>query len=105
MPYLSGYVRRVRRDAIVGRETRAVVQKVQMTLGSQPATGSPLWDLKLCHRYHEFAEKSSKIVPLGAPRTSGYRHAYGSVTRSLDASVDTDKGVFDENASNHLPSV
>src|SRR5271167_3977820 len=29
-------------------------------------------DLKLCHRCHEFAVKSSKIVPLGAPLLLSY---------------------------------
>jgi|HubBroStandDraft_3_1064219.scaffolds.fasta_scaffold04976_8 hypothetical protein len=55
---------------------------------------------------HEFAEKSSKIVPLGAPAYFPWiSECSQSGTRSLDASVDAHKRILDENASNHLSSV
>jgi cytochrome c553 len=46
-------------------------------------------ELNLCHRCHEFPEKSSKIVPLGAPslisRSRGYRVEGLSANRGGDA--------------------
>ena len=54
----------------------------------------------------EFAEKSSKIVPLGAPAYFPWiPECTQSGIRSGEASVDTRKRILDENASNHLSRV
>jgi hypothetical protein len=60
---------------------------------------------KLVKKVLRSSPKVRHLLPPMCQAAHRVRNADGSVTRSLDTSVDTDKGIFDENAGNHLPSV